>query len=177
MTTREFLEWEAKQARKHEFEDGLIRIMAGGTKRHEKIKVNLVSALRSKLRGKPCEPYGSDLQVQTFPGPVYYPDVTVDCGTDEGDDTMADKPTVVFEVLSQSTRTEDISNKLPNYQATPAVQQIVYVDTARMHCMVWRRTAEGWEESEVARPDEALALDALGCTLTFAEIYEGVGFA
>jgi Uma2 family endonuclease len=177
MTVREFLEWEAKQPHKYEFEDGLIKLMAGGTKRHEKIKRNIVSLLTGELRGKACEPYGSDLKGQTFPGPVYYPDATVDCGTNVDDDTMADKPTVIFKVLSKSTRKEDLENKLPNYQATPAVREIVYVETERMHLMVWRRNADGaWEESEVIRPDQLLELASVGASLTLAVIYEGVGW-
>jgi len=176
MTTREFLEWEEQQPHKHEFVDGLIRMMAGGTKNHQRIADNVVFALKLKLRGKRCQPFGSDIQVQTFPGPLYYPDALVDCGVDNGEDTQADRPTVIFEVLSKSTRETDLKEKLPNYQATPAVQEIVYIDQTRMHCMVWRRTADGWEESEVCRPDEPLELRSIDVSLTFADLYEGVGW-
>lgn len=176
MTTREFLEWEERQPNKHEFVDGLIRMMAGGTKNHDRIRRNLSNVLTVRLRGQRCEPFGPDMQVQTFPGPLYYPDMLVDCGSIDGDAREADRPTVIFEVLSKSTRETDLTEKLPNYQATPAVQEIVYIDQARMHCMVWRRTADGWAESEICRPDETLALASIGVALTFADLYEGVGW-
>lgn len=177
MTTREFLEWEAKQPHKHEFVDGLIRMMAGGTKNHDRIRRNLSNLLTMRLRGQRCEPFGPDMQVQTFPGPLYYPDMLVDCGVNDGEARQADRPTVIFEVLSKTTRETDLTEKLPNYQATPAVQEIVFIDQARMLCMVWRREPEGWEESEVSRPDQPLQLRSIGVELGFAEIYEGVGWS
>lgn len=72
----------------------------------------------------------------------------------------------MFDVLSKSTRDANLTQKLPNDQATPSIQVV----------MVWRRTEEGWIEDEVARPDAALDLDVIGVSLTFPEIYEGVGF-
>ena len=176
LTVRQFLEWEERQPEKYELLDGLVRMMAGGTKDHSVIATNIVAALHGKLRGSPCRPFNSDIKVLTAGGQSYYPDVTVDCGARDGAATQATRPTVVFEVFSPSTRKDDLKIKRPNYQATPSIQQIVYVETERMHLMVWRRTEDGWEESEIAHPEEPLAIDALNVSLTLADIYEDATF-
>jgi Uma2 family endonuclease len=176
MTLREFLEWEEQQPRKYEFIGGLVKMMAGGTNDHNQIAGNIFATLHGKLRGKPCRPCNSDTKVVVAHGQSYYPDATIDCGERQGKLTQAVRPTVIFEVLSSSTREECLNEKLPAYQATPSIAQVVYVATDRMHLMVWRRTQDGWEEDEVARPDEALLVDPAGVELTFAEIYEDVMF-
>ena len=177
MTRRQFLDWEARQPLRHEFEDGLIYLMAGGTKAHGRVKGNIFAALHARLRGQPCQPYGSDLKVLTAPGAIYYPDITVDCGTYDGEASLAETPTVIFEVLSKTTREDDLVRKLPNYQATPSVQEIFFVETNRLLVLVWRRSPSGWEESELARPDAPLEINTLGVTLSFEDIYAGLAFA
>ena len=177
LTVRQFLEWEERQPEKYELLDGLVRMMAGGTKDHAAIAGNILAALRGKLRGSPCRPFNSDIKVLTAGAQSYYPDVTVDCGQQDGSATQASRPTVVFEVFSPSTRKDDLTLKLPNYQATPSIQQIVYVETDRMHLMVWRRTEDGWEETEIAHPEEPLTIEPVGVSLALAEIYEDATFA
>lgn len=86
------------------------------------------------------------------------------------------EPRIVFEVLSRSTLQSNLDEKLPSYQATPSIKEIVFVEPNRMHLMVWRRTGDGWLEDEVARPDASLTLDSIGVSLTMARIYEDVAF-
>lgn len=176
LTVRQFLEWEERQPHKYELLDGLVRMMTGGTQDHAAIAVNIIVALRDRLRGKPCRPCNSDVKVLTAGGQSYYPDATIDCGPRDGRATQASRPTVVFEVLSPSTRDSDLKVKLQHYQATPSIAQIVYVETDRMHLMVWRRGADGWEETEIVHPEEPLVIEPVGLALTMAEIYEDATF-
>ena len=176
LSVREFLEWEERQPRKYELINGLVRMMAGGSRAHNTIKLNILSALRERLRGKPCRPFDSDTKVLTSEGQSYYPDATIDCGTGSDDLTQAVKPTVVFEVLSPSTRRFDLDDKLPRYQATPSIREIVYVASDLMHLMIWRRTAEGWIEDEVVHPEAALELQSMDVRVALSEIYEDVAF-
>jgi Uma2 family endonuclease len=176
LTVREFLEWEERQPQRYELIDGLVRMMAGGTKDHGTIKLNIASLLRTRLRGGPCRAFDSDLKVRTAGGQVCYPDVTVDCGRQDGAATEASQPTVIFEVLSKSTRETDLNDKLPKYQATPSIRQIVYVEPDRMHLMVWRRTDDGWEEDEVVHPEAHLELTPLHIDLLLKDFYEDVSF-
>ena len=79
MTLAEFLEWEERQPMRYEF-DGVGPVaMTGGTVGHADIEANLAAALRTRLRGKPCRFYGSDLKFQVADGQVRYPDGMVVC--------------------------------------------------------------------------------------------------
>lgn len=176
MTLREFLAWEEAQPLKYEFLGGLVRAMASGSQAHNTVKLNIASALKGKLRGRQCRAFDSDMKVILADGQSVYPDVTVDCGAPDPRSATATTPTIVFEALSPSTRESDFAEKLPAYQATPTIRQIVFAEVARMHLYVWTRDEAGaWVETEVARPDDALDLPAAGVSLGLLEVYEDVG--
>lgn len=175
LTLREFLEWEEGQQGRYELLDGLVRAMAGGNQAHSAVKRNILAALHNRLGDGPCRAFDSDLKVVAA-NQSYYPDAIVDCGEPDPRSTHATSPTIVFEVLSSSTREDDFAIKLPNYQATPSIKQIVFVELSRMHVMYWLRTEAGWIEDEVAHPEAAVALDPISQTLPMAEIYTGVRF-
>lgn len=175
LTLREFLEWEERQPGRYELLDGLVRAMAGASQAHSAIKRNIITGLHNRLGDGPCRALDSDLKVVAA-NQCYYPDAIVDCGEENPQATQASSPTIVFEVLSPSTREDDLAVKLPNYMATPSIKQIMYVELNRMHVMVWRRNEDGWLEDEVVHPAEAVALDAVGHVLPLTEIYAGVRF-
>lgn len=175
LTLREFLAWEERQPSRYELLDGLVRAMAGGNQAHSAIKRNIVTGLHNRLGDGACRAFDSDLKVVAA-NQSFYPDAIVDCGEPDPHSTQASSPTIVFEVLSASTRDDDFAIKLPNYQATPSIKQIVYVEVARMHLMVWLRTEAGWVEDEVVHPGAALALAPISQSLPLAEIYAGVRF-
>lgn len=172
-TPAEFLAWEAAQPDKHEFRDGQIRMMAGGTKRHNQICLNVASALKAKLRGSPCQPFANDLLVGTDVQATYYPDVVVDFGPHDGDTLVAATPTIIFEVLSPSTRNGDFAEKVPDYRDTATIQQIVLVEPDERKLHVWTRGEKGWRQSELGVATAVLDLPSLGVSLTMDEIYEG----
>lgn len=106
MSLAEFLEWESKQDLRYEF-DGVQPIaMAGGTAGHADIQRNLALALGSRLRGKPCKFYGSDLKIEVA-GRIRYPDGFVVCAPVPTTATVVYDPVVIFEVLSLSTASKD----------------------------------------------------------------------
>lgn len=174
MTLREFLEWEERQPGKYEFIGGLVRAMAGGTQRHSIIKVSVISALRAKLRGSPCRPCDCDTKV-IADGHSFYPDVSVDCGPLIANATAASAPRVVIEILSPSTRDSDFAEKLPAYQATPSIRQIIFAEPERMHLYVWSRDGDGaWVQSEITQPGQPLALPSIAAELALTNIYEDI---
>ena len=116
MTPAEFLEWEAQQERKWEFDGFQPVAMAGGTVAHAAIQRNLIIALGNRLRDKPFQPYGPDLRVPTAVSVSYrYPDALVTCQKLAADAVDAPEPVVVFEVLSPSTEKEDRGQRLDEY--------------------------------------------------------------
>lgn len=172
-TLDEFLVWEEAQRDKHEFRNGQIRMMTGGTLRNTTIAGNIFAALRDKLKGGPCRAYAADGRValrETNAG--YYPDVVVDCGPYEARALATSKPTIVFEVLSQSTRTTDFSEKVPDYRDTESIAQIVLVEPDERLLHVWTKTGDAWRQSDVDKARARLELPSVGTFLTLDEIYE-----
>jgi Uma2 family endonuclease len=174
---REYLELEESSPVKHEFMDGHVWAMAGGTPDHAAIAVNLASILRSQLRGRPCRVFSSDLRVRVLAtGLGTYPDVTVVCDALETDpdDPKANtvtNPRVVIEVLSPSTEDYDRGEKLANYKRVPSLREIVLVahDTRRIE--VWRRSGDTWT-LEVTNEAGAARIVTLDCTLELSDVYD-----
>lgn len=132
VTADEFLEMDFGPDRRAELDDGVIRMMAGGTVAHARVQANLLAFLRARLRGTNCRPYGSDLALRVSANTVRYPDVAIYCeepATTENDDKRAlSRPRVIFEVLSGSTAHVDQGVKLAQYQDLPSVEVVVFVD-------------------------------------------------
>ena len=175
MTLAQFLEWEERQALRYEF-DGVAPIaMTGGTRAHADIQANLAAALRTRLRGKPCRFYGSDLKIKTSDDHVRYPDGFVTRTGGENTSTMVFDPVVIFEVLSPSTAADDRIVKAREYQATPSVQRYVMLEQDRMGATVYVRSGAAWT-FEILVADFILVLSEIGIELPLAELYQGIVF-
>ena len=173
LTADDFLEIDFGD-RRAELDNGVIRMMAGGTARHARVQGNIFAALAVMLRGSGCTPYNSDMATRTHDLSVRYPDVTVFCGRDgpEDDERKAfDDPRVVFEVTSASTSRTDLRIKLPEYKALPSVDTIIFVDLSTELLRVVQRTGPNdWAETGHDVPFD-VPLPALGITLPHAEIF------
>lgn len=129
----EYLEWEQNSDVKHEYYQGEIFAMAGATVEHNKIVVNSLIALGSQLKNKNCRPYVNDLRVAVEANSLYtYPDISVICGdiqkTDDQFDT-ATNPTVIIEVLSESTKDYDRGSKFKLYRDIPDLKDYILIDS------------------------------------------------
>lgn len=171
LTAEEFYQIDFGPDLKAELDNGVIRMMAGGTRDHARVQANITAFLRTNLRGSGCRPYGSDMSVRAHDLSVRYPDVTVDCGSpeDRGDDTRLTAPRAIFEVLSPSTRDLDLRVKSEEYRALPTVDTIVFVDPDAETVIVHQRIANGWNQTLPAPAD--VPLPSLGVTLPHAEIF------
>jgi len=178
MSLDEFAAWEDAQDQRHEFVDGEITLMTGGSQAHSLIAANLISLLHPRLRGGPCRPAGSDLRV-VIPasGNARYPDVTIDCGPFRPECHVATAPTVVFEILSKSTATFDIADKVWDYASVPSLQHYVCLHQDRVRVLVWTRDSEGKLALTHRLIDKAdtLALSVADAALSIADVYEGTG--
>ncbi len=106
MTREEFLAWEGRQELRYEFDGFQPIAMTGGTFEHAVIQRNLITTLTNRLRGKPCQPLGSDVKVAVS-GRIRYPDAFVICSPVEPGTRVIETRVVVFEVLSHSTSVTD----------------------------------------------------------------------
>jgi Uma2 family endonuclease len=173
LTAEEFLEIDFGD-RKAELDNGVIRMMAGGTARHARVQLNLALALGIRLRGTGCTPYNSDMAARTRDHSVRYPDLSVYCGRNGAKDDNAkafDDPRVIFEVLSAGTARTDLRVKLDEYKALPSVDTIVFVDIATERLRIIQRTGpSGWTDIAYDAPTD-VALPALDVTIPHAEIF------
>jgi Uma2 family endonuclease len=172
----EYRRFEDSNPAKHEFIDGHILAMAGGTPAHARLQGAVLYALERRLEGKPCQPFPSDLRVRVrATGMATYPDVTVICGaveTDPEDLHAVTNPTVIVEVLSDRTERYDRGEKFEHYRTIPSLREYVLVSHRERHVEVRRRGGVGeWRETH-ARRGEVVELTALGITVGVDEIYE-----
>ncbi len=175
MDSREFLAFERNSPERHEFIDGEIVAMSGGTLAHSVIGANLGAELRAALRERPCLVASSDLRVKVEAGEFFtYPDVTVVCGDPLLDDEFRDtllNPTAIFEVLSDSTERIDRHEKLLAYQTLPSLQEYVLVAQSARRVEVYRR-ANDWK-AEYFDSGE-IRLDCLERSVSVDAIYADV---
>lgn len=173
-----YLEWEAKQEVRHEFVDGQVRAMTGGTEAHDVIAGNLRTALGAALKGSPCHVRGPDLKVATGNGNARYPDALVKCGPISRSAVFAAEPVAVFEVLSRSTAWLDQGVKLRDYDATPSVRYYVLISQDELRAMIYPRNDAGRldirEAQLIEGPEGVISLPTLGVAIPLGALHEGL---
>ena len=184
MTRANYIEFQERQTDvKFQWVDGEAIEMAGGTEQHADIGGNFFALFKWALRGRVGKAYNSDLRIRTGAGPNRYADASAVLGESRFDSHPRDlrldllNPTVVVEVLSESTAEEDeTGEKFADYTATPSVTDYVLADSRAMRVVHRTRTdpSAEWTRIELTAPDAVLSLPALGFAATLAEIYEGV---
>jgi len=174
MTLAEFLAWEERQERKYEFDGTRPIPFEGVTCAHSTIQVNLATALVTRLRGKPCEFFGSGLKIEVA-GRIRYPDGFVACSAIANDATVVRDPVVIFEILSPGTASTDRIQKNEEYRATASVRRYVMLEQDRVAATVFSRVDNDWV-GHVFVGDATLAMPEIGIEVPLAELYEGLVF-
>jgi Uma2 family endonuclease len=171
---RAFIAWENQRKARYELIGGKVRLIGGGNRAHDLVAGNILTALHVALRGRDGDVHGSSLKVVSPAGMVTYPDVFVRCGPLADEAIECADPVVVFEVLSASTRSEDLVRKRWAYQAIPTLSHLVYVDAGRVEVEIATRSADGrWWSVFAHGLAERLRLKAIGVDLALAEVYAG----
>lgn len=171
MTLDEFLAWEERQDGRHEFLQGEIVAMVGGTVAHNQISGNIYAALRAALRGSPCRVFQETMRILADES-VFYPDVFVTCTALDDRDRLATEPTVIVEVLSDSTSSYDHTTKSAAYRTLPSLIQYVLVHQRVAVVESFRRAGDGWTHELISGREGALSIPALEMTLPLSTIYE-----
>jgi len=173
-TVEQYLALERSSTVKHEFHDGYVYAMAGGTQAHSQIAGNIYTLLRVGVRGSGCRVLNSDIKIQQSPEHYVYPDVVVTC--DLRDDVPGQHwinyPTVVVEVLSPSTERHDRGDKFEGYKNMPTFRAYILVEYQRREVEVWRRDGTGAWAGATYGPGDDVALDILALSLPMDLIYE-----
>ncbi|HEY4394240.1 MAG TPA: Uma2 family endonuclease [Polyangia bacterium] len=173
---KDYLLVEEMSAVKHEYLDGEIYAMAGGTILHAALAAAILASFGPQLGD--CRAYTSDLRIRALTtGLATYPDVTVVCGPVEADpeskDTVAN-PSVVSEVLSPSTIDYDLGEKFEHYRQIPSLKAVVYVWQDHRQIEVRARTGDVWR-NETFGPGAVTVIEALACTLDVDALYNRAG--
>ena len=175
VTFQQYIAAERTSDVKHELVDGEVFDMSGGTPEHAALIAAVTAAIHTQLRGRPCRAFSSDLRVRAS-DLTTYPDVTVVCGRlerDPDDDSTILNPTVLVEVLSDSTEAFDRGKKAENYRRIASLREYVFVSQHEPHIEVFRRTDQGWVLLE-AQKGGRLRLESISCELDVDSIFEGV---
>jgi len=177
-----YLANELKADARHEYVEGHVYAMAGGTRRHNRITMNAGSRLLDAARGGSCEVYQSDMKVrvqnQAGDLPIfYYPDVVVACEPEsDTDELYIRRPCLIVEVLSPSTESTDRREKWFAYSGIPSLRYYLLVDSERREVVYFARSLAGEWETANLEDGEALNVDCpeLRIDLTLDQLYEGV---
>jgi Uma2 family endonuclease len=177
MTEDAFFAWQERQGGRYEFVDGLPIERSGADRRHDQIVVNTLVELGNRLRGGPCRPFTADTAVRTVSGRLRRPDVGVECGPRHDRAFVADRPRLVVEVLSPSTRELDMFGKLDEYKEVESLAAILIVEPNAPTALLWARGADrSWAYSSFDNLEAAVELPDLGVVLPLSEVYADLTF-
>jgi len=179
VSVEEYLGSESDSPVKREYVDGYMHAMAGAGTAHNRIAGNAHGVLFARLKGSPCLPWGSDMLIRVHtPGRdrFYYPDLSVVCQHNPQGDGYQDKPVVVLEVLSKSTRRTDLGEKRNAYLSLPSLKAYIVAEQSVAQVRVWRKLDTGIKREEYQGLDAVVPLPEIGTQIDLAEIYAGVEF-
>lgn len=179
LTYAEYVAFERSAPTKHEYVNGEIFAMSGGTADHSALAMNAGAILVAALRGSPCRPYTSDLRVRTGDDVGAYPDLSVVCGEKRFSDDTHDEllnPAVIFEVLSPTSASYDRGEKFAHYRSIESLKEYVLIDSERRRVDVFLRRDDGvWELRSYAQG--AFDLSTLPVRFEMDALYEGTSLA
>ncbi len=181
LTPDEYLVWEETQQVKHEYLDGQVYAMTGGTVNHGQIAINFATILKNHLGGK-CRVLSSDVKVEIQNSREFvYPDVSVTC--DDRDRTATkfiSHPCSIVEILSLSTEGYDRGGKFNLYRRSESLQDYILVSTDKMEIDIYRKNEQGrWEIINYGSGSESgslVELQSINLTCAIEQIYDGIIF-
>jgi len=172
----QYLAQERQADTKSEYYQGEIVLLAGASERHNTIVANVLGELRTQLKGRPCKVYPSDMRLRVKkPGSYTYPDVMV-CEKREFDDQQKDtllNPTIILEVLSETTEDIDRGRKFDNYRQIGSLKEYLLIsqDDYSIEQYV-RKNGNQWLFTETKGLNETVHLDSISCVLSLSEVYD-----
>ncbi len=180
ISVEEYLEGESQADVRHEYLGGAVHAMAGGTNNHSEIAANVIGTLFAHLKGSSCKPYTSDTKVRIELSDhtrFYYPDVQVVCDSKSGTSHYQERPVVIVEVLSESTRRTDLGEKRDAYLAIPTLKVLLFVESEAATALVLRRKPSGgFAEEFYSGNDAVINLPEIEASLPLADVFDGISF-
>jgi Uma2 family endonuclease len=174
-----YLEWEAHQEIKHEYINGEVFAMTGGTVAHGTIAGNVFSRLKNHLRGGSCRGFVFDVKVGiSESGPFHYPDVMVTCDERDRDARQVIyHPCLIVEVLSPTTEGYDRGKKFMNYRRIDTLREYILISAEEIQIESFRLNNQGKWELQTYTEGDNFSLESVNFHCPISEIYEDVVFA
>jgi Uma2 family endonuclease len=180
-TPAQYLALERDAEFRHEYYDGYITAMAGGSPEHNRIALNFAAKLNNQLEDRECVAYISDIRLLVSSTGLYtYPDVMAVCGEPlfqklEGVKTLLN-PTLIVEVLSPTTEAYDRGGKFDHYRQLPSLEEYVLVSQDKVLVERYTRQGDDWLLTAFKSLGDTLQLGSIDCAITLREIYAKVKF-
>lgn len=177
MTVEEYLAFDEASDIQHEFIDGELIPMPGGSGPHNLVVAQTIAALVVALEERDCFIFGSQMRVEIDDSKYLFPDVSVVCGEpaygDENKVTLLN-PTVVVEATSPSSLSYDHVDKVAYYGAVPSIAGYLILSQERVFAEWYTRSENGWHLRQFTDPADEIELAPLGCALALSQLYRGL---
>jgi Uma2 family endonuclease len=186
ITPEEYFAWEEGQEAKHEYFEGEVFAMSGGTTDHSKIATNIITLIDNHLGDGDCQVFNSDARIKIQASEKYvYPDVSVTCDErDRQTPQFNSYPRMIVEVLSPSTEAYDSSTKtlcergkkFKLYQRSTSLVEYILVSAEEIEIEVFcKNDRSKWEVTNYAAGD-TIKLESIGLTFAIERVYRGIEF-
>jgi len=174
--SQDYLAWEDLQEEKHEFINGEVFAMGGARREHVVVSGNIFASLKQHLRGTPCHPYIADMKLRVEQqNAFYYPDVMVSCDkNDQKADQFLSNPSLIVEVLSDSTEAYDRGIKFAAYRQLSSLKEYVLVDINTLTVECFRRTEDNNWLLHVTTEQDTCRFDSLELSIAMTDVFEGI---
>ncbi|MEZ4631669.1 MAG: Uma2 family endonuclease [Deinococcales bacterium] len=169
LSPEDYLLQEQTSPIKHEYVDGDVFAMAGTTKTHNTIALNIASLLIPAARQRQCRVYASDVNLRAHSHAFYYPDVMVVCQESQ-DNYIQESPCVLIEIISSHSVRTDKHEKRLAYLNLPSVTLYLLVDSRKAWIKGYYRTVEGWQE-QLFEPKAGISIPCVDVQLSFSDVY------
>ena len=179
LTPEEYLGIERKAEHKSEYLHGEMLAMVGASRKRNLISGNVFAELRQQLKGMPCEAYTNDMRVKVPSVGLYtYPDVVVVCGEPQFEDSYIDtllNPTLLVEVLSESTESYDRGKKSGYYRTIESLAEYLLVSQDEYRIEQYMKQRDGrWLLADIRSLEGVVELVSVPCVLALIDVYDKV---
>ena len=178
ISREDYLQGELASEIRREYVAGNVYAMSGGTLNHQRIAGNFMRVAGNQLAGKSCFPTGSDFKLLVPLGggeeAFYYPDGMIICVPVPGNALFTDSPSVILEVLSPTTRSNDEVQKFRDYLTIPTLETYILAETESPFLTLHRRDGAGFRREILSGADAILDLPEAGISIALAELYRDV---
>ena len=176
LTPEEYFTWEEKQVEKHEYINGQIYAMSGGTVNHGRIAIRFITMLETHLENSNCLTGNSDIKIKIVNTPNYtYPDVSVTCDDrDKNTPNYFTYPCLIIEVLSDSTEAYDRGKKFRMYRQNPVLQDYLLVSSTRMEIDLYQKNDAGEWIIINYQEGDTIELKSINLSFPIEQIYRNL---